>query len=325
MRTATHATFGDPAEVLAPVDAPLPEPAAGQVRIKTILSPIHNHDLWTVRGQYGYKPELPAIGGSEAVGMVDALGEGVEGVALGQRVAVAGVHGTWAEYFTASAKGLVPLPEAIGDEAAAQLIAMPFSALTLLEFLKVKEGDWIVQNTANGMVGKAVAMLGKARGINVINLVRRDAGIGELEALGIGNAVSTAAEGWKTQVRALAGDAPIVAAIDSVGGTASGDLLSLLGDDGLLVSFGTMTGEPMQISSGDLIFKQAVVKGFWGAKVSAAMPADERQRLFGELMRLVITGAVQLPVEAIFPLDRIGDAVRASLAPGKAGKVLLKP
>lgn len=325
MRTATHATFGDPAEVLAPVDAPLPDPAAGQVRIKTILSPIHNHDLWTVRGQYGYKPELPAIGGSEAVGIVDALGEGVEGVTLGQRVAVAGVHGTWAEYFTASAKGLVPLPEAISDEAAAQLIAMPFSALTLLEFLEVKEGDWIVQNTANGMVGKAVAMLGKARGINVINLVRRDAGIGELEALGIGNAVSTATEGWKKQVRALAGDAPIVAAIDSVGGTASGDLLSLLGDDGLLVSFGTMTGEPMQISSGDLIFKQAVVKGFWGAKVSAAMPADERQRLFVELMRLVITGAVQLPVEAIFPLDRIGDAVRASLAPGKAGKVLLKP
>ncbi|GHG90481.1 zinc-binding dehydrogenase [Pseudodonghicola xiamenensis] len=325
MRTAKHATFGDPAEVLAPVDAPLPDPAAGQVRIKTILSPIHNHDLWTVRGQYGYKPELPAIGGSEAVGTVDALGEGVEGVTLGQRVAVAGVHGTWAEYFTASAKGLVPLPEEIGDEAAAQLIAMPFSALTLLEFLEVKEGDWIVQNTANGMVGKAVAMLGKARGINVINLVRRDAGIGELETLGIGNVVSTAAEGWKQQVRALAGDAPIVAAIDSVGGTASGDLLSLLGDDGLLVSFGTMTGEPMQISSGDLIFKQAVVKGFWGAKVSAAMPADERQRLFGELMRLVITGAVQLPVEAIFPLDRIGDAVRASLAPGKAGKVLLKP
>ena len=325
MRTATHASFGDPAEVLAPVDAPLPEPAAGQVRIKTILSPIHNHDLWTVRGQYGYKPELPAVGGSEAVGIVDALGDGVEGVTLGQRVAVAGVHGTWAEYFTASAKGLVPLPEEIGDEAAAQLIAMPFSALTLLEFLEVKEGDWIVQNTANGMVGKAVAMLGKARGINVINLVRRDAGIGELETLGIGNVVSTAAEGWKQEVRALAGDAPIVAAIDSVGGTASGDLLSLLGDDGLLVSFGTMTGEPMQISSGDLIFKQAVVKGFWGAKISAAMPADERQRLFGELMRLVITGAVQLPVEAIFPLDRIGDAVRASLAPGKAGKVLLKP
>ncbi|MDK3016056.1 zinc-binding dehydrogenase [Pseudodonghicola flavimaris] len=325
MRTATHATFGDPAEVLAPVDAPLPEPAAGQVRIKTILSPIHNHDLWTVRGQYGYKPELPAIGGSEAVGIIDALGDGVEGVALGQRVAVAGAHGTWAEYFAVSAKGLVPLPEAIADEAAAQLIAMPFSALTLLEFLEVKEGDWIVQNTANGMVGKAVAMLGKARGINAINLVRRDAGIGELEALGIGNAVSTAAEGWKTQVRALAGDAPIRAAVDSLGGTASGDLLSLLGDDGLLVSFGTMTGEPMQISSGDLIFKQAVVKGFWGAKVSAAMPPDTRNQLFGELLRLVMSGAVQLPVEAIFPLDRIGDAVRASLAPGKSGKVLLKP
>lgn len=325
MRSAVHTAFGEPAEVLALTDSPVPQPGPGQVRIKTILSPIHNHDLWTVRGQYGYKPELPAIGGSEAVGTVEALGEGVEGVTLGQRVAVAGVHETWAEYFIASAKGLVPLPEEIADEAAAQLIAMPFSALTLLEFLEVKEGDWVLQNTANGAVGKTLAMLAKARGINVINLVRRDAGIEELTALGIGNVVSTASEGWQKQVRALAGDAPIRAAVDSIGGTASGDLLSLLGDDGLLVSFGTMTGEPMQISSGELIFKQAVVKGFWGAKVSAAMDPVERARLFGELLRLVLSGELMLPVQAVYGLDQVGDAVRASLAPGKVGKVLLRP
>lgn len=325
MRSAVHTTFGEPAEVLALTDSPVPQPGPGQVRIKTILSPIHNHDLWTVRGQYGYKPELPAIGGSEAVGTVEALGEGVEGVALGQRVAVAGVHEAWAEYFIASAKGLVPLPEEIADEAAAQLIAMPFSALTLLEFLEVKEGDWVMQNTANGAVGKTLAMLAKARGINVINLVRRDAGIEELTALGIDNVVSTVTDGWKKRVRALAGDAPIRAAVDSIGGTASGDLLSLLGDDGLLVSFGTMTGEPMQISSGELIFKQAVVKGFWGAKVSAAMDPGERARLFGELLRLVLSGELLLPVEAIFGLDQVSDAVRASLAPGKVGKVLLRP
>lgn len=325
MRTATHATFGEPAEVLRLTDRPVPQPGPGQVRIKTILSPIHNHDLWTVRGSYGYKPELPAIGGSEAVGTVEALGDGVEGVALGQRVAVAGVHETWAEYFLAPAKGLVPLPEAIADEAAAQLIAMPFSALTLLEFLEVNEGDWIVQNTANGAVGKTLAMLAKARGIHVINLVRRDAGVQELAELGIGNAVSTASEGWKKQVRALTGGAPIRAAVDSIGGTASGDLLGLLAEDGLLVSFGTMTGAPMQISTGDLIFKQAVVKGFWGAKVSAAMDPQERARLFGELLRLVAGGALKLPVQAIFGLDQIAEAVGASLAPGKAGKVLLRP
>ena len=325
MRSAIHQTFGDPADVLAPGESPLPRPGAGQVRIKTILSPIHNHDLWTVRGQYGYKPELPAIGGTEAVGLIDALGPDVTGVALGQRVAVASVHGTWAEYFLAPTGGLVPLPETIPDEAAAQLIAMPFSAISLLDFLNVESGDWVIQNTANGAVGKTLAMLASARGVNVVNLVRRDAGVEELAALDIANAVSTAADGWKDKVRAITGEAPIRAAVDSIGGTASRDLIGLLGENGLLVSFGSMAGEPMLIPSGDVIFKQATVKGFWGAKVSAAMPVQKRIGLIGELMQLVASGALKLPVEAIFPLDQISDAVKASLAAGKAGKVLLRP
>lgn len=325
MLSALHRTFGEPAEVLTPADAPTPEPQAGEVRIKTILSPIHNHDLWTVRGQYGYKPELPAIGGTEAVGIVDALGPGVTGIAPGTRVAAAGVHETWAEYFLAPAKSLVPLPEAIADEAAAQLIAMPFSAISLLDFLGVDKGDWVIQNTANGAVGKTLAMLAAARGIHVVNLVRRDEGVGELESLGIANAVSTASAGWKERVTEITGGAPIRAAVDSIGGDASGDLMYLLGDNGLLVSFGSMAGEPMRIPSGATIFKQAVVKGFWGAKVSADMAPEKRAALIGELMRLVASGELKLPVEAVFGLDQIKDAVLASQASGKAGKVLLRP
>lgn len=325
MLSATHHHFGDPAEVLAAEDRPLPEPGPGQVRLRMILSPIHNHDLWTVRGSYGYKPELPAIGGSEGVGTVDALGEGVSGVAIGQRVAAAGVHGAWAEYFLAPAQSLVPLPEAIGDEEAAQLVAMPFSALTLIEFLGVGPGDWIIQNAANGAVGKAVAMLAKARGIHAINLVRRDAAVDELGALGIDNAVSTEAAGWQDRVRAMPGEASIRAGVDSVGGKAAGQILSLLGDDSLLVSFGTMSGGAMEIGSGDLIFKQATVKGFWGAKVSAAMSPADKARLMAELIRLVISGELVLPVGGIYGLDQIKQAVAASLTAGKAGKILLRP
>lgn len=325
MLCAIHHAFGEPADVLVAGDRPMPVPGAGEIRVRMRLSPIHNHDLWTVRGQYGYKPDLPAIGGSEAVGTVDALGPGVTGVTLGQRIAVAGVHETWAEYFLAPAKGFVPLPDTIPDQAAAQLIAMPFSAITLLEFLGVRAGDWVIQNTANGAVGKTLAMLAGARGVRVVNLVRRDEGVAELAGLGIANAISTASDGWKDRVRAVTGGAPIRAAVDSIGGGASGDLMDLLAENGLLVSFGSMGGEPMRISSGDLIFKQTVVKGFWGAKVSAAMPAETRATLIGELMRLVAGGELKLPVEAIFGLDRIGEAVAASLTPGKAGKVLLRP
>lgn len=324
MRSAIHTTFGEPADVLTLADRPLPEPGPGQVRIKTRLAAIHNHDLWTVRGSYGYKPELPAIGGSEAVGTVDALGEGVTGVTVGQRVAVASARGTWAEYFVASAKGLLPVPDSIPDEAAAQLIAMPFSAISLLDFLHVGQGDWVVQNTANGAVGKTLAMLARSRGVRTVNLVRRDAGVDELQALGIENAVSTATPGWQDAVRAIVGEAPIKAAVDSIGGDAARDLLALLGEDGLLVSFGSMGGDPMQIPSGDLIFKQVTIKGFWGAKVSAAMPAETRTALIGELVRLVASGELALPVQAVYDLADAGKAAAASLQPGRKGKILLR-
>src|SRR3546814_4303220 len=184
MRSAIHQQFGDPTNVLVPGDSPLPEPAPGEVRIRMQLAPIHNHDLLTVRGQYGYKPALPAIGGSEGLGVVDALGAGVEGLSVGQRVAAASGRGTWAEYFVAPARMVIPMPDAIADETAAQLIAMPPSALMLLEFLRVGRGQWIVQNAANGAVGKTLAMLAAARGIPVLGLVRRDAGAGEMAALG---------------------------------------------------------------------------------------------------------------------------------------------
>ncbi|WP_134678617.1 zinc-binding dehydrogenase [Paracoccus ravus] len=325
MRSAIHKTFGEPAEVLEPAESPTPDPAEGQVRIRTILSPIHNHDLVTIRGIYGYKPELPAIGGTEAVGIIDAIGAGVDGLAVGQRVAVAAVHGTWAEFFIAPAAAIVPLPEAISDEQGAQLIAMPFSSLTLLEFLALEKGDWIVQNAANGAVGKAVAMLGAARGINVISIVRRAETIAEMAELGIGNVVSTDSAGWQDRVCALTGGATIKAGVDSIGGKASGDLLSLLGEDSTLVSFGSMTGEPMVLNAGALIYKQAVVKGYWASKMASSLGREGMGRLIGELIGLVIAGKVKLPVEGIFGFDQVADAVTASLTPGKAGKVLLRP
>ena len=317
MRSAIHTAFGEPAEVLELGDRPIPQPGPGEVRVKTTLAPIHNHDLWTIRGRYGYRPELPAIGGSEAVGIVDALGDDVEGVSNGQRVAVASVHGTWAEYFLAPARLLVPMPEAIPDETAAQLIAMPLSALMLLEFLEVDQGQWIVQNAANGAVGKTLAMLAAARGINVLNLVRRDAGVDELAALGIDHVVSTAQPEWQEIARAILGSGLARAGIDSIGGAASAALLGLLGEGGTLVSFGTMAGEPMQIDSGSLIFKQATVKGFWGSKVSLAMSADDKRRLVGELL--------QRPVEAVYDLADAAQAAAASLQPARKGKVLLRP
>jgi NADPH:quinone reductase len=326
MKAVVHDTFGEPGAVLETRDVALPDPGAGQVRVRTLLSPIHNHDLWTVRGQYGYKPGLPgAVGGSEAAGVVDAVGEGVDAALAGRRVAVAGVHGTWAEQFLAPAAGLLPLPDQIPDEMGAQLISMPFSAISLLDMLKAGKGDWVVQTAANGAVGRVMMVLAETRGIPLLNLVRRDEAAAELRQAGVANVVSTSAADWMDQARAIVGEGRVVSAIDSVGGEISAGLVDLLAPDGELVVFGTATGAPMPLSSGALILKQITIRGFWGSRVSAEMDPEKRIRLLTELVTLAAQGALSLDTGGVFPLDQVKAAVTASLTPGRAGKVMLKP
>jgi NADPH:quinone reductase-like Zn-dependent oxidoreductase len=325
MRALVHHEFGDPSEVLAVEERPLPQPGAGEVRVRMLLSPIHNHDLWTVRGTYGFKPELPAQAGTEALGVVDAVGEGVEQLTVGQRVVTGGTFGVWAEYFVTRAAGLIPVPDGLPDESAAQLVSMPFSAISLLESLGLSEGEWLIQNAANGAVGRMVAQLGTARGLNVVGLVRRSAGVEELRAQGIERVVATDDAGWHDRLAEITGGAAITAGVDSVGGSSAGDVLSTLAENGTLVVFGAMASPTLELASGDIIFKQATVKGFWGSVVSREMPADQRGRLFQELFARLQDGTLTLPVAGVHGLDDIAGAVAASGEAGRVGKVLLRP
>lgn len=323
MRSAIYSQFGTPLKVLTIEDRPVPQPGPGEVRIRMAMAAIHNHDLLTIEGKYGSLPALPAVAGTEATGMVDALGEGVTHLKIGQRVAVSG-KGTWADYYLASAAMAVPLPDSIHDTAAAQLISMPLSALTLLDFVGAEKGDWLIQNAANGAVGKTLAMFAKKRGIRVVNLVRRDDAVSELADLGIEDVVSTTQEGWRETVRAITGGAPIKAGVDGVGGPASGELVSTLGDNGLLVSFGLMSGQPMQLSASDMIFKQATVKGFWLAKIAPTLPVEKLKSLIGEIVESVAKGEVELTVSDVFDLSDVAKAAAAAGETGRKGKVLIR-
>jgi NADPH:quinone reductase and related Zn-dependent oxidoreductases len=323
MRSASFSSFGKPSDVLKIEDRPLPEPGPGQVRVRMRMSAIHNHDLLTVSGDYGIKPQLPAVAGTEATGVVDAVGEGVTHLQPGQRVAASG-QGAWADYYLASAASAVPLPDAISDEAAAQMISMPLSALALLDYLEAKPGDWIIQNAANGAVGRTLAMFAKRRGVHVVNVVRRESAVEEMRGLSIDHVVSTDSAGWKNEVARFTGGAPIKAAIDGVGGASSGELLSLLGQKGVLLSFGLMSGQPMQLSPGDLIFKETVVKGFWLAKVGPALGPEKIGRLVGEIVQSVAKGEIDLPVSGICDLADVARAVAAAAEGHRKGKVLIK-
>jgi NADPH:quinone reductase-like Zn-dependent oxidoreductase len=323
MKSVVFDAFGSPGKVLRVEERPVPEPGQGQVRVRMMLSPIHNHDLMIVTGHYGYKPSLPHVPGTEALGVVDKLGEGVSTLKVGQRV-TGGASAAWAEYYLASARSLVPLPDGIDDGTACQLVAMPMSAVRLLADLEVKPGDWIVQNAANGAVGKMLARFAAERGINVLNVVRREEAVTELVAEGIGNAVSSEHQDWQDRARALTQGAPVIRAIDSIGGRASDELMDLVAEGGRLVSFGALSGRPLQVTAENLLFKGATISAFWGAKPERKMTPAELGAARADLVRRAAEGKLVLPVAEVFPLERAAEAAEASNSRGRQGKIALR-
>ena len=323
MKAVVFDEYGSPRNVLHVEERPLPEPGPGHVRIKMVLSPIHNHDLMIVTGHYGYKPPLPHVPGTEALGVVDKLGEGVTNLAVGQRV-TGGGSATWAGYYIGNAASLVPVPDSVDDGTACQLVSMPLSAWRLLGELEVSEGEWIVQNAANGAVGKIIAKLADERGVRVLNVVRREAAIAELAAEGIGDAVSTEHEDWQERARAITGGAPIRRALDSIAGRASDELMDLVADEGWLVSFGALSGRPVQISADNLLFKRAIVKGFWAAKPSTFHTPEQIRGALIEFVQKAAKGELKLPIAEVFGLDQAAEAAEASNTKGRLGKIALR-
>ena len=321
MQSAVYSEFGMPEKVLRTEEVARPQPGPGQVLVRMVLSPVHNHDLMTIAGHYGFKPALPAVPGTEAVGIVEALGEGVTHLKLGQRVAGGGEK-TWAEFYVGAAARLVPVPDSVSDETACQLVSMPLSAKMLLDTLEVSAGDWIAINAANGAVGKLLTQYAAEKGVNVLGLVRRDAAVKEMAALGFKDMVATDSDGWQDKVQGITGGAPIIRGIESLGGDGAAQLSGILADGAQLISFGAMTGRPLKISAGELLFRNISVKGFWGAK--SPVKPERIGVLLGELIRDAAAGKLVLDIEAAYPITDVVEAVRASGEPGRKGKIAIK-
>ncbi|MHB8462914.1 MAG: zinc-binding dehydrogenase [Vulcanimicrobiaceae bacterium] len=325
MQALTYSAFGEPSEVIHLTDLPDGQPGAGEVRLRIVQAPIHNHDLATIRGRYGVRPELPSSAGSEALGVVEACGEGVTNVKVGQRVAASGIRGAWAQFAVVAAQGVVPVPEGMPDDAACQLLAMPLSALVLLDELHLPEGTWIVQTAAGGAVGRLLESIAARKNISVMNLVRREEAAQTLRNEGARHVVSTDADDWTNQVRAIVGDGKITRIVDSVAGPLALKLVRLLADRGEFVVFGALEPKPLSIDPGALIFNHIVVRGFWMSKWMQEATPQQRGAAFAELFALVQAGALDLRVSAHYPLSDAKTALIAAETPGRQGKVTFRP
>lgn len=323
MHMARYHRNGPAAEVLSIETVPVPQPGKGQVRVRLLLSPVHNHDAITVAGGYGITPALPAPAGSEALGVVDALGEGVSNLVPGQRVIAAGLTGTWADYYLADAARLVPVPDDVPDVLAAQLAGMPFDALLAFNAIGARPGEWLIINAANGAVGRAIMQIAGSRGVRTIGLVHsvtsRDALIGQ----GFANIFATTDRDWSAAVRTVVGKDRVAGGLDMVGGAVVGEMAALFSADAVLLVLGAMSNEPMLVPAAPVIFGELTVKGFWAAREARRLTPEGIRDRVSEVMALARTGKLDLPIAATYPLSRITEAMLA-MNKTRNGKILLK-
>jgi NADPH:quinone reductase-like Zn-dependent oxidoreductase len=201
---------------------------------------------------------------------------------------------------------------------------MPLNSYLLFEALDTKPGDWIIQTASNGAVGRVVVQLAKSRKVNVISLIRRNDGIDEMKSLGAEHVLSTEDSSWSARVAKITGGAPIKGAIDSVSGPITLPLANLIAPGGIFLSFGAMSQKPIVLDPSALIFGGITVRGFWGATWVQQASAADKQRVLGDVIKLVANGTIVLGVEAEYDLADVKEAVMRSDQPGRVGKVVLK-
>lgn len=316
--------FGAPAEVVRYLDVPeLEPPKEGEVLVEMVAAPINPSDLLILHGVYGALPNLPTIPGKEGVGRVVEVGPDVTTLQVGQLVLLPLNAGTWRERLKVPASQTIPAPADAPIEQLAMATLNPLAAYFVLQTIqKLERGEWIVQNAANSAFGRWIIEHAKARGIRTVNVVRRAAQCAALRKLGADVALADGQELGK-RVKAATRGASIRLALDAVGGGATTRMTSCVDHGGTVVCLGTMGGDAGYVGTNDLVFRDIHVRGFWFASLRAQLPQDELADVMQRVLDTIAKGTVKIPVEAMYPLERIKDAVEHAEREGRTGKILL--
>ena len=292
-----HQTGGS--DVLKYEDVTLPPPGAGEVRLRHTAIGVNFIDTYHRSGLYPVP--LPSGLGKEAAGVVEALGAGVTGLKVGDRVATASAPlGMYAGASNVAAKDLVTLPDAIPDDVAAAAMLKGLTAWYLLrETYKVQGGETVVVHSAAGGVGLILCQWAKALGVSVIGTVGSQAKVAPAREAGCAH-VLVLGEGWEKNVREIApGGVPVV--YDSVGKDTFEASLDCLKPRGLMVSFGNSSGAVPPFSPGILSSKGSLYLTR-PTLFHYIATRPELERAASELFAVIQSGAVKIAVNQRFPL-----------------------
>ncbi|TMM52392.1 zinc-dependent alcohol dehydrogenase family protein [Sulfitobacter sabulilitoris] len=321
MKKVIYEAFGNPADVLKVVEEPSKPLQSGEARVEVLRAPINPSDLIQVSGNYGVKPPLPAVAGNEGLGRVTEIaGDGIE---VGQLVLLPAGSGTWVTEAVCPIRALVPLPEGDLDQLSMLMVNPATAHLLLSEFVDLKPGDWVIQSAANSAVGSYLVQLAAERGINVVNVVRRESAIAGLKEIGA-DVVLVDGPDLAKRVKDATG-AKMKLAVDAVAGDTFAHLAETLDQGGTIVNYGGMSNQSARLDAASIIFRDVRVRGFWLVLWFEKATRDERMAVYGALTKAVAQGTLHAPVDRHFTLDDIAQAAGYSWAGERSGKVLLAP
>ncbi len=312
-------------EVLEQVDVPVAEPGAGEVRVRNHAIGLNFIDTYFRSGLYA-PPSLPSGLGTEGAGVVEALGEGVDEFALGDRVAYAtGPLGSYGQHHTLPARHLVKLPETIGYEQAAAVMLKGLTTQYLLrQTHELKAGETILFHAAAGGVGSIACQWAKAIGAKLIGVVGSAEKAERAKSLGAWATIDRTQEDIVQRVLELTDGQKCPVVYDSVGKSSWDVSLDCVAPRGLLVSFGNASGAVTGVNlgvlaqKGSLYVTRPVLAGY-------ADTAERLRAMAAELFEMIASGKIKVEVGQCYSLAEAAEAQRQLAAGKTTGSTVLLP
>ena len=306
------------------VDNPLP--FAGEVLVKIQAAPINPSDIAFIRGGYNVKKSLPAIPGFEGTGIIEDVSDDLDEKLIGKRVSFFSQDdkgGTWAEYVAVKLSNCLFVKDDLPIEQAACLFVNPLTAYAMFDHISENQHKVIIQSAALGQVGRFVSFLAKEKGLKLINLVRKAGHVDELRALGEAYVLDINSDDFAIQLKQLATDLNVTAAIDAVGGELTGEILNAMPAGSELLLYGGLSGMPIGgIDPLEIIFKNKILGGFNLGDWLNEQSSVEMAAVSGFLQELFISGKLQTKVQSTVSLENFYDGLKTYISDMSGGKVL---
>lgn len=325
MRAVVVTEFGPP-EVLQLRDLPRPEPGPGQVRVRVSATSVNFADIQSRRAPY--RPGLvpPFVPGLEAAGTIDAVGPGVRGWEVGQRVAVHADGGSYAEYALARAIEVFALPENVAFEQAAVVPSVGTTAMALLTMAgRLQPGESVLIHAAAGGVGSTALQFARLLGAGlIIGTVGSAIKAKVALELGADVVINYRDEDVVERVRAATGGAGVDVVLDGVGAATTAMSMAALAPFGRLVLAGQSSGPPAPIAFGPVYGENKSVIGYSTGGYRRTRPEALRAPGLAALT-LLARGRWRPLIGARYPLAEAAAAHRLVEERESVGKVLLLP